>query len=212
MIKKRKSISITIISALLLLTCLFAYLILPTNSWFSTSHSEGIKVTVKVAALNLNVYQDSVTSSNLLTTLDDAEAETPRYINLPNGKVLPDTAMDLKLIASNTSAGAVAMYIRFKVQLYALTYSGNTLIPCEVSRTTETENASSGTFELENDGYYYFRNNGENVKLAINASETLMEKIVIPQSSFNNNGNMLIDGGETLKIVVTIEGSIANTF
>lgn len=211
MIKKSRSNSILIVSAIIMLITVLVGLVVPINSWFTTSHKPGIEFVVQIEDLKLKLYQNSVSAANLLNKLDDGES-TPRYIAL-SGEILPYQTNSLTLILANEDDGESSMYVRFKFELYALGVSSNTLLTTTLSGVTAPTSSVAG-FNLGLDGFYYYQNNsGTNQLFARQTSITLMQGFVLDCANFvTDSGQFLLNGSETLRIVLTIQASLTSSF
>ena len=57
MIRNKKTISINILSAILILISLFIVIVGQTNSWFTSVHYNGVRLDVFVGGLKYELYQ-----------------------------------------------------------------------------------------------------------------------------------------------------------
>ena len=174
MIKKTKSISINIISAFIILICLFLGAVGNTNAWFTDTYKQGVVIEVDVGNLNLKVYQNSISTTNeIFDKTKNTEYETdtntdgslntetdPQYVTL-SGEIKPDTAINLKLILASEDKGSVSMYVRFKFELYARGVSADTKIEGVTISGYDTASSSiSGNDTVKSDGSMKESQNG----------------------------------------------------
>ena len=207
--KKTNSISTFVVSAITLLICLFCTIVGSTNSWFMmSSYSPGIQVQIDIRQLQLKVYQGSVSSENEITVLSEADDNI-----VLSGKIVPGVAKNLTLILKNEDTSSNSLYVRFKFELFAISVDENgdattTIVPCTLSGFTAPAGANNG-FVLSGGYYYYQNSSGNNVKFTSNSQATMLTSFTVPVSSFASSG---LNGNETLKIVLTVEGAVSTSF
>ena len=200
--KKTMSISIIVLSVLVILTCLLCALTLPTNTWFYTSKNNYVTVTLNVNNLNLVLRQGGSSG-----TVIDPLSENGTNVSI-SGPISVDTNTALNLYLENADSGTESMYVRFKVEIYALGVTKST----GASNNTLLTSASitAGSAFVLSSGYYYYQNStGSNQRIAQNANVQMMSAFNIPSSYFTAG---TLTGGETLRFVITIEGSNSSTF
>ncbi|MBQ8615092.1 MAG: hypothetical protein IJ415_00805 [Clostridia bacterium] len=215
MIKRKSSISINIISALIILVSLFIGIIGQTNAWFTAEHKNGVQIIVNVGDLKLNLYQKLSGATDLtpVYTYDENNKETTtekKYITLDK-KIIPDEQVDLELILKNEDAGSASMYLRFKFELYARGLEEDTLIPTTLVGTNPSFNYVEPVEGDVNSGYYYYQDGDENILFTKDSSVSLMTDFVVEyEDLFNDSGTLLNIASETLYIKLTIDASITN--
>ena len=253
---KSTTISINALSVLVILMCLLLSVIAPVNSWFRDSHENGVQIIVDVGTLNLKVYQNALPTESEMQTnptkneifsnetntkyeTDKNEDQTdntktnPQYIAL-GGEIKPDTAVPLKLILANKDEGSASMYVRFKLEVYARGFSGDTLLEgvtlsgYDVPLANATQDESAGGFVFNSaDGYYYYQSyttetnfsNSNNARFAKDEDEIMLTHFTVPYSAFvcmeNDNpnyGEFIIKNSDTVYIKLVVQGDISQTF
>lgn len=228
MIKKKSTLPINLLSAFVILLCVFMSIISPSNAWFKDSQDKGIQITVKVGDLKLSLYHTSVTSSNLLYTdkvnneneTDNDNTTTTSYIPL-SGKIEADKPVALKLILSNEASDSIPMFVRFKFELYSRGIDEDTLIETELTGMGNPEDLiasdnpelSSDTLVLDNSaagqGFYYLQNSSnKEVVLGKNKKLTLFTHFTIPKSEFIANGVSGLTNSDELYIKLYVDSSL----
>ena len=225
--KNAHTISINIISALIIVLCLFMGAINPTNAWFTSASKNGVQIQLEIGDLKLKVFQNDATveTNEILTNDQNNEYETdknpdetpntdtqPSYVDI-TGKIIPGKPVDLVLILANTDQASASMYVRFKFEVFIRGISADTKIE-NVALTGCTAPAGENGGFVEDGDYFYYRNtSGSNILFAKGTVATMLQKFTIPDSVFvDNSGNMLITNSQTLYIKLTVEGSTSNTF
>lgn len=201
--KKIKSNLIILLSIMILLICLFMSLINNSNSWFTQKNTSKLKFDIVVSDLNASIEQ--VVGAETITL------SAENYINF-SGKIYPDVQNSLNVQIRNKDAGTPILYLRYKLELYAVSGNGDKKIPINVAKTAPT--SSKNGFNSVNVGgqeYFVYQNvSGTNVKLDSAVDESgfvaqMFEGFTIPMASFLESALL---GGETLKLVLTIETSL----
>ena len=174
-----------------------------TNAWFQVEKERKLYFDITISSVALKVYQNSIESNNELNKFADT---TEKFVTL-SGKFIPDQEVPLTLILKNADAGTDSLYLRYKIQLVNLSTGED--IPIELNG--KTEGAAGGFVEI--DGWNYYQANGENAKYHQNEETYLLTSFTIPYSSFVDSDNVLkLNGGESVKFVLTIQTSEVNTF
>lgn len=201
--KKIKSNSIILLSIMILLICLFMPLINNSNSWFTQKNTSTLQFDVVVSDLNASIEQ--VVDAETITLSNE------NYINF-SGKIYPDVQNSLSVQVRNKDAGTAILYFRYKLELYAVSGNGDKKIPINVANIAPT-GSKNGFNGVNVDGQEYFvyqNSSGTNVKLDSAVDEAgfvaqMFEGFTIPMSSFLD---LALSGGETLKLVLTVESSL----
>ena len=233
--KNIHSVSINVISAFIILLCLFMGTIGSVNSWFTDTHRNGVQISIEIGDLKLKVYQASLDNNGaiienskveILTNeinheyntdeIEEGQPNTetiPQYIEL-DGEIVPENPVDLVLILANKDTGSASMFVRFKFEIYIRGLTSDTKIEGVTISGFKTPNETSCGFVEEDDGYYYYQDNkGNNALFAKNAEAAMMQKFTIPVSAFlDANGNMLLTHSETIYIKLLIDGSTSSSF
>lgn len=181
---KARRVPILIYSVLMALACLFMSIMGPTNAWFSSEHRDAIYFTLNVGSYKLNIYQGSISEGNLITG--------SRYINLSQ-EINFGENVDLKLILANDNKeGDVyttpAVYVRYKLDVYAMRWGTELPIPVSIGEFANGATLVNGWYQTSE-------------KLERGASLNLL-------SSFNLSEPSGVIGGESLKIVLSVEASV----
>jgi len=192
MIRKGKTWSITIVSVMIILTCLFLSAIGSANSWFVVSNPNRIQMEIMIEDLRLSVYQNSVAQSNKIDPLNKNS-----FISL-SGPIEPDKTEELTIIIKNEDVSGGSRYVRFKFEVMV---SGTTTPLSGV--TISGENG----FSSINEYYYYTGSDSIPQEMQQNNQATMLTGFKIPYSSMKD-----LKHSESLKIVLTIETSTSSTF
>jgi len=212
--KKITSISINVLSALVILLCLFLGVVSPVNAWFTDSHKNGVQIQIEIGDLKLKVFQNDATiaGNEIYTNADNAENETAEYIEL-SGEIKPDTAVPLKLILTNKDSGSAAMYVRYKFEVYKRGLTTDSLISGVTLGGFVAPNGANKGIVKEGDYYYYRDSSNANALFTKGSEVIMMQNFTIPFSAFvDANGNMLITNSDTISLKLIIEASIYNDF
>lgn len=222
MMKKSKSISINILSAIIILTCLLLGLVTPTNAWFTDSHQDGIYINVQVSNLNFKLYQHIdgedveiyTYEKNTEYETDNKDDTNTQFVEL-DGKISPDENVALQLKLKNEDKGETSVFIRFRLQLMARGIAEDTEIPINLidytAPTASTPGFVKGDASKGEDAnyYYYKESNLETAgyaKFEQNAEAYILQSFNVPYSSFfDETGNMIIKNSETVYIKLVIE-------
>ena len=201
--KRTQSIPIVLISGLMALIALFMLAVSNTNSWFQAEYTRKIYFDITISSVSLKVYQDTIGPNNELYKFGDS---TEKFVNL-SGKFIPDEEIPLVLILKNADVGAESLYLRYKIQLVNL--SSGEDIPIVLNG--KTDNVVGGFTEV--DGWNYYQVNGKNAKFTQGVEVNLLTSFTIPYSSFvDEENNLLLNGGETVKFVLTVQTSEVESF
>ena len=212
--KKTHSISINILSAIVILLCLFLGAVNPVNAWFTDSHKNGVQIQIEIGDLKLKVFQNnaSVAGNEISTNADNAENNTNKYIEL-SGEITPDNPVNLKLILTNKDSGSASMYVRYKFEVYTRGISADTKLDgVEIAGFVAPTESAKGV--VKDGDYYYYRDNTNANALFTKGSEfTMLQTFKVPFSAFVDvNGNMLITNSATIYLKLIVEASISQTF
>lgn len=215
MIKRKSSISINIVSALIILISLFIGIVGNTNAWFTSEHKEGVQIIVSVGDLKLNLYQKftgDIKEYPVYTYAENNKETTTekKYVSLDK-KIIPDAENDLQLILKNEDAGSASMYLRFKFELFARGLDEDTLIPTTLGGIDACFNYVEPVEGDVNSGYYYYQNNNNNTLFTKGTSVSLMTDFVVEfEDLVSSSGKLLNISSETLYIKLTIDASITD--
>lgn len=212
--KKAHSISINILSAFVILLCLFLGAVNPVNAWFTDSHKNGVQIQVEIGDLKLKVFQNnaSVAGNEISTNADNVENKTNKYIQL-SGEIKPQTPVTLKLILTNKDTGSASMYVRYKFEVYTRAIGGDEKLEgVEIAGFVAPNGETKGI--VKDGDYYYYRDSSNANALFTKGSEVVMfETFTIPFSAFvDASGNMLITNNATIYLKLIVEASISQTF
>lgn len=196
------------ISVCIILICLLMP-ILTTNAWFTAGENQQIQIIVNIENINLNVYQrvnGDTGDGVLIKTFDENDSSTEKsYIDLTDGsgtgvrEILPNQSYSLNLTLKNEDTGSASVYVRYKIEMYVNGLT-DTAIQLNISGQTAPNGTTAG-FELNSDGYYYYRNSAGNQQYPSQANLNMLTSFSIPYSEFVNNDI----NADTVKLVVTVE-------
>ncbi len=204
----KKSSSLIILCVALVTMC--ASILLPmVNAWFTAGSGKNITLVAHIANININIYQVTSQGSTLINP------EEPTYIDLTNEgdnlEIIPDTSYSLTLRIQNDDTGTSSFsQLRYKVEFFASTPSGDQEITGAISGFTAPSGGNNGFVYVSSDGYYYYRSSsGANQVFESGAGVStplyIMTTFSFPYSSFvDSSGNSLFNGNN-LKIVVTVD-------
>lgn len=213
MIKKTKSISINILTAVVILFSFLLATVGVGHAWFTSENHRGIQIVIDIGQLNLKLYENSIKTENQVFTNNTNESlgSAANYIDL-NGKLMPDTNIPLNLFLTNEDEGA-GVYVRFSLKLVACKVTEDIEIPIEITIPTDSNIVKDGNYyyytvkNVDNEGKIY-RDSTKDILFEKPedgiASIKLTESFSIPFSSFENSN---IHGGETVKLLLNVEGS-----
>lgn len=191
---KNKSCSITIISVILLLTCLFISIISSSNAWFVISDPNRIQMDVLIEDVKFTVYQNSVSEANKINPLNKES-----YVTI-DGIVEPDIEKELTLILKNEDQSGGSRYVRFKFEVMV---SGTTTALSGVSITGYDETTiETNKFTKIGDYYYYCGTGNYMIPMEQDDQATMLTGFTVPYSAMKD-----LTHSESLKIVLTIETS-----
>ena len=218
MIKKKSSISINILSALIILISLFMGVVGNTNAWFTSKHQDGIEIIFNVGDIRLKLYQlQAGEAKREITNLNNVDPDVEKQYIYLEGPIIPGEVADLNLQLENKEAGSAAMYVRYRFELYARVsttadITRDELIPTTMVGGNAWSNGNAGFKYKESDNYYYYTNTtGEiNEKLPYNETAQLMEGFTIDYNYIYNGGNYKMISSDALYIVLTVEAQLAN--
>ncbi len=214
--KKTSSISINVLSAMVILLCFLLVAIQPVNAWFTSTHENGIEIVdVFVGNLNLNLYQNSVSTDKIFTLTENAKPEnkTKKYITLA-GEIEPDVWVPLTLILANDDLGSSGMFVRFKFQL--LLKSNDKVVETSITtaQTPDTaiqpENSVADWTYSNVDGWFTYSKGGNQSILNKGENTTLMTHLKVPLSAFEDVDSTdseitPINNSDTVYIRLTVE-------
>ena len=192
--KARKSFSLTMILAIMLLACLLMCSLGATGAWFSATGGK-INFTLNVSGADIYVYQGNV-------KLDSTKQQ---YITLEQ-EIQPDVEVPLVLtLKSNEPSGN---YVRFKFQVFAI---GQTNTEITVDKNISSPTSSTNGFtrideENENDFYYYANSSTELQKFT---DDQKIGLVLISGFTIKSDDFAQLNG-DTIKIVLTVECSDVN--
>ena len=210
---KRESGIINLFTVVTLLLTLLISSIGVAHAWFVTSHEKGLQIIMKLGEMKVSLYQKVAGQDVLIkTNKKNATDDEPSYITLEKEEIIPDETNNLILILENDDIGA-GTYLRFKFEIFTqkVKYdeASQKYIKDEINIPL---NLICGEGVVKSGDYYYYgiadgEGNLTDSTFFEKTSEdpvrlTLMNGFIVPYSSFN-----LLEGSETVKLVLTIEGS-----
>lgn len=200
-----------IISSFIILACLL-FPILKTNAWFTSGDNQQVQIILEISNINLQVYQKLSGESGegtLIKTYEENIAEQEKsYINLTDSsnnvvrEILPNTEYSLNLTLKNADTGSASVFVRYKIEMF-INGETDTLIDLNIIGASAPNGATAG-FELDTDGYYYYRNSSGNQRYPSQANLNMLTAFSIPYSEFIDITNNI--NADSVKLVVTIEG------
>ncbi len=199
--KTSRSVSLTLVLAIMLLACLLFVSFGQIGAWFSEVGPQ-VEIVLNIDSPDnlVKVYQYRGGQDVLI----DADADEPTYIQLENTTVIkPDVEVPVNLKIKTADTHGFHIKFRFKV----LTYNGTEDIEIKTENTyTEKTESQEGFVLHDNDKYYYYRDTNNNLLpfKSLDATETSLDLIAsfkIPFSEFETNNF----NGETIKIMLTVE-------
>lgn len=200
-----------IISSFIILACLL-FPILKTNAWFTSGDNQQVQIILEISNINLQVYQKLPGESGegtLIKTYEENIAEQEKsYINLTDSsnnvvrEILPNTEYSLNLTLKNADTGSASVFVRYKIEMF-INGETDTLIDLNIIGASAPNGATAG-FELDSDGYYYYRNSSGNQRYPSQANLNMLTAFSIPYSEFIDITNNI--NADSVKLVVTIEG------
>ena len=204
--KSKKSLSINILSAMVILISLFTCSFYGVNSWFSQTHNNGIEIFVDLADLMINVYQKEGGTNRLLTPMLEPGNES--YVNL-SGKIIPDQSVALEMVLGNDEAGSSPVFVRFKFNLYVRGVDQDQVISTQISGYVQQSASSEGFKYNDDDGYYYYSDKqGNPTKLASGSTVGMMNSFVVAYEDLLNSGQLSNLNGDLVYIVLTVDANI----
>lgn len=200
-----------IISSFIILACLL-FPILKTNAWFTSGDNQQVQIILEISNINLQVYQklsgESGEGTLIKTYEENDEEQEKSYINLTDSsnnvvrEILPNTEYSLNLTLKNADTGSASVFVRYKIEMF-INGETDTLIDLNIIGASAPNGASAG-FELDSDGYYYYRNSSGNQRYPSQANLNMLTAFSIPYSEFIDITNDI--NADSVKLVVTIEG------
>ena len=200
-----------IISSFIILACLL-FPILKTNAWFTSGDNQQVQIILEISNINLQVYQKLPGESGegtLIKTYEENIAEQEKsYINLTDSsnnvvrEILPNTEYSLNLTLKNADTGSASVFVRYKIEMF-INGETDTLIDLNIIGASAPNGATAG-FELDSDGYYYYRNSSGNQRYPSQANLNMLTAFSVPYSEFIDITNNI--NADSVKLVVTIEG------
>lgn len=208
---KSRNLIMWIISSFIILACLL-FPILKTNAWFTSGDNQQVQIILEISNINLQVYQKLPGESGegtLIKTYEENIAEQEKsYINLTDSsnnvvrEILPNTEYSLNLTLKNADTGSASVFVRYKIEMF-INGETDTLIDLNIIGASAPNGATAG-FELDSDGYYYYRNSSANQRYPSQANLNMLTAFSIPYSEFIDITNNI--NADSVKLVVTIEG------
>lgn len=200
-----------IISSFIILACLL-FPILKTNAWFTSGDNQQVQIILQISNINLQVYQklpgESGEGTLIKTYEENDEEQEKSYINLTDSsnnavrEILPNTEYSLNLTLKNADTGSASVFVRYKIEMF-INGETDTLIDLNIIGASAPNGATAG-FELDSDGYYYYRNSSGNQRYPSQANLNMLTAFSIPYSEFIDITNDI--NADSVKLVVTIEG------
>lgn len=208
---KSRNLIMWIISSFIILACLL-FPILKTNAWFTSGDNQQVQIILEISNINLQVYQKLSGESGegtLIKTYEENDKEQEKsYINLTDSsnnavrEILPNTEYSLNLTLKNADTGSASVFVRYKIEMF-INGETDTLIDLNIIGASAPNGATAG-FELDSDGYYYYRNSSGNQRYPSQANLNMLTAFSIPYSEFIDITNNI--NADSVKLVVTIEG------
>ena len=208
---KSRNLIIWIISSFIILACLL-FPILKTNAWFTSGDNQQVQIILEISNINLQVYQklsgESGEGTLIKTYEENDEEQEKSYINLTDSsnnavrEILPNTEYSLNLTLKNADTGSASVFVRYKIEMF-INGETDTLIDLNIIGASAPNGATAG-FELDSDGYYYYRNSSGNQRYPSQANLNMLTAFSIPYSEFIDITNNI--NADSVKLVVTIEG------
>lgn len=208
---KSRNLIIWIISSFIILACLL-FPILKTNAWFTSGDNQQVQIILEISNINLQVYQklsgESGEGTLIKTYEENDEEQEKSYINLTDSsnnvvrEILPNTEYSLNLTLKNADTGSASVFVRYKIEMF-INGETDTLIDLNIIGASAPNGATAG-FELDSDGYYYYRNSSGNQRYPSQANLNMLTAFSIPYSEFIDITNDI--NADSVKLVVTIEG------
>lgn len=200
-----------IISSFIILACLL-FPILKTNAWFTSGDNQQVQIILQISNINLQVYQklsgESGEGTLIKTYEENDEEQEKSYINLTDSsnnavrEILPNTEYSLNLTLKNADTGSASVFVRYKIEMF-INGETDTLIDLNIIGASAPNGATAG-FELDSDGYYYYRNSSGNQRYPSQANLNMLTAFSVPYSEFIDITNNI--NADSVKLVVTIEG------
>lgn len=208
MIKNKKAISINLVSALIILICLFIGIVDKTNSWFTSSHRNGVEIVVNVGDLNLTVNQikGNVKTEIYTNSVNQGKQDAEKSYVMLDSEIAPNVPISLNLeLTNNEQQYADSMYLCFALTLYAQGVTEDTIIPIEIAGFTPANTSVAG-FVKSGDYYYYALKTGDttykSVKFESGATKTLLTEFTVSLDEF-----LKLNGSETVRLELEINAS-----
>ena len=208
---KSRNLIMWIISSFIILACLL-FPILKTNAWFTSGDNQQVQIILQISNINLQVYQklpgESGEGTLIKTYEENIEEQEKSYINLTDSsnnvvrEILPNTEYSLNLTLKNGDTGSASVFVRYKIEMF-INGETDTLIDLNIIGASAPNGATAG-FELDSDGYYYYRNSSGNQRYPSQANLNMLTAFSIPYSEFIDITNDI--NADSVKLVVTIEG------
>lgn len=208
---KSRNLIMWIISSFIILACLL-FPILKTNAWFTSGDNQQVQIILEISNINLQVYQklsgESGEGTLIKTYEENDEEQEKSYINLTDSsnnvvrEILPNTEYSLNLTLKNADTGSASVFVRYKIEMF-INGETDTLIDLNIIGASAPNGATAG-FELDSDGYYYYRNSSGNQRYPSQANLNMLTAFSIPYSEFIDITNDI--NADSVKLVVTVEG------
>ena len=212
MIRNKKTISINILSAILILISLFIVIVGQTNSWFTSVHYNGVRLDVFVGGLKYELYQvkdDSNNATEVYTYDANKNNQSPSYVEL-EGEIKPEVPVDLELILKNDEiADSSSMYIKFMFKVYVLGVESDLEMASTISGFEEPTANKPGFIKGDDDYYYLVLKTGEDsyvgTKFEGQTDITLMQSFTIGMEEF-----LSLNGSESVRLELSVEASVTD--
>ncbi|MBR6779353.1 MAG: hypothetical protein IKM43_04365 [Clostridia bacterium] len=203
--KKIKNVNlINILTVMIALVCLLMPALGWTGAWFTATGYKAEFGYVTVGSMPIYLYQDKQVNSQTVKTKIDSNPvgnDTPSYLEL-SSQIQPDVLVNVNtLYVQNDDAGTASYYIRFKFELFA---NGRNDTPVADSSVITFAGASSFT----KNGQYYV----SNTPIASGQYLTMFTGFTVPYACFVDSNGQPKFNAETVKIIITIEGSTTTQF
>ena len=208
---KSRNLIMWIISSFIILACLL-FPILKTNAWFTSGDNQQVQIILQISNINLKKKKklpgESGEGTLIKTYEENDEEQEKSYINLTDSsnnvvrEILPNTEYSLNLTLKNADTGSASVFVRYKIEMF-INGETDTLIDLNIIGASAPNGATAG-FELDSDGYYYYRNSSGNQRYPSQANLNMLTAFSIPYSEFIDITNNI--NADSVKLVVTIEG------
>jgi len=169
-------------------------------------------MTVNIGELNFNIYQGTRATGTKIYAYDE-DYQADAYITFSDElEILPDEVNSLTLTLANEEAGTSSVYIRYKLEAVIKGANEDTIVPCTLNGMAGPDGSTNVV--VEDSGYYYYRTaGGTNAMMGQDEDITLCTGFSIGLEQFiDDSGNFKINGSETIRLLLTVEGSFDSSF